>query len=50
MRRGLRFRGSKRRIRQIEQQHTGDLWRILLIILLVGTAAVLTWAWVFLRA
>jgi hypothetical protein len=48
MRRGIRVRGSKRRIRQIDWQHRGDLWRILLIVFLVEAAAVLTWALVML--
>jgi hypothetical protein len=47
MRPGLRVRGSKRRIRQIEREHRGDLWRILLIVLLVEVLAVVTWALVY---
>jgi hypothetical protein len=47
MRPGLRLRGSKRRMRDIERQYGQDRWRILLVVLLAQALAVLTWALAF---
>ncbi len=44
MRPGFRFRGSKRRVREIEPQHGQDRWWILLALLILEGLAALTWA------